>query len=85
VISHPRVLSDTSKMPSLDPLYHLRFFNCASIPRPRKGYLIILFLISKDSSFDAINALQISFNYLYPFKNYLGVPTFLEHSVYDFI
>jgi len=39
------------------------------VPHPREWGIV-----SKNSSFDAINALQISFNYLCPFKNYLGVP-----------
>jgi len=38
-------------------------------------------LILKDSPFDVINALQISFNYLCPFKNNLEVSALSEHPV----
>jgi len=41
-----------------------------------------LLSLIKDSSFNATYALQISFNYLYPFESYLGVPAISEYPVY---
>jgi len=42
---------------------------------------IVAFYV-KDNSFDVIN-IQISFNYLWLFKNYLEVPELSEHLVYN--
>jgi len=43
----------------------------------------LLSLMSKDSSFNVINAFQISFNYLCPFKSYLGVLALSKHLYKD--
>jgi len=47
-------------------------------PAPPKWGIVAFYV--KDSSF-AINV-QISFNYLCPFKNYLEVPELFEHKIY---
>jgi len=78
-----RSFGDFSNEPILDPLCHLRFLTYASSPRLR-GWELLPF-ISKDSAFDAINALQISFNYFCSFKNYLGVSALSKHPVYIYI
>jgi len=44
-----------------------------------------LSLISKDNSFDAINALQILFNYLCSFRSYFEISAFSKHHVYTWI
>jgi len=44
-----------------------------------------LSVISKDSPFNVINALQISFNYLCLFKSYFWVPTLSEYSMGEFV
>jgi len=75
-ISLKRSFWDLSNELPLDPLCHLRFLTCASSPRPR-----LLPLISKDSSFETINASQISFNYFCRFKSYLGVPALSKHPI----
>jgi len=63
----------------------LKIFDLCFTLAPPEG---LLSLMSKDSFFNTINALQILFNYFCPFKSYLGVlalskdPVYLDYNLF---